>query len=192
MLNALCTDCKTPCAKNPHTGHCFRGVGESLKLIVETDKVPLTVFIPYLKPAAGAFMHTGRSCCGLASLQPSSAPASVHLKGCRKCFGEKQTCLTLQPNWQGFSAGATAMLLHPYLAHLCCCWPLTPCRPPNPSNHKPNTFTFIETNQSSGDILMSGGWCFLPLPCPAEVWPYLLCLLQSRSWHLWPPRLCSL
>lgn len=132
VLNALCTDCKTPCAKNPHTGHCFRGVGESLKLIVETDKVPLTVFIPCLKPAAGAFMHTGRSCCGLASLQPSSAPASVHLKSCRKCFGEKQTCLTLQPNWQGFSAGATAMLLHPHLAHVCCFWPLTPCRPPNP------------------------------------------------------------
>lgn len=63
---------------------------------------------------------------------------------------------------------------------------------PNPPNHKPNTYTFIETNQSSGDILMSRGWCFLPLPWPAEVWPYLLCLLQSWSWHLWPPRLCSL
>lgn len=64
-----------------------RGVAESLKLIVETDEASLTVFIPYLKPVAGPFMHTGRSLCGLVSLQPSSAPASVHLKASRKYFG---------------------------------------------------------------------------------------------------------
>lgn len=58
-----------------------RGVGESLKLIVETDEVTLTLFIPYLKPVAGPLMHTGKSLCGLSSLQPPSAPASVHFKG---------------------------------------------------------------------------------------------------------------
>lgn len=58
-------------------------------------------------------------------------------------------------------------------------------------NHNLNASPFTETNQNSGDILILGGWYFLLLTSSEGVLAYLLCLLQSLSWHLWPPRLYS-
>lgn len=116
VLNALCTVCKTPCT--PH-----RGVGESLKLIVKTDEITLTVFIPYLKPVAGPLMHTGKSHCGLASLQPSSVLPQFTSRAVGNALVKSKLFSLSSQAGRTFLLMLLPLLLHPHVAHPCHGWP---------------------------------------------------------------------